>query len=769
MADSTDPGQIAPYLAAGMGLIPLHRHDHVDADGRQRGKSPLHGNWTKRDYAGFDAAAHMAGGGNVGVRLTAADLVVDVDPRHFPDGETLTTDNPFRRLCRDVGLDADAFPTVVTGSGGLHVYMTKPAEASLKDTHPDYPGVEFKSLGRQVVAAGSVHPDTGRSYECDALGTPLGGAGAPSAPKGLVDLASRPVGAVPTGGGEVEGEALTVLLSGLDPCDFAEQSRWFQIMAACHHATAGDGRQEFIDWSTGDPAYADDAERIGRRWDSLHADNSGLRVTARTLHKFLIEAGRGDLVPRGTAAEDFADLADEDDGAVATDGDDGGATGGGDPVQRIVDEFNREHCAVMYDGSFCIFREEPDALFAERRVWTRISRDAFRQYYEDETVRTVGSRRPVSKADLWLTSPRRRKYPGIVMDPQGLPHNAGKLNLWRGWAVEPKAGDWSLMKELIGDVLCDGDPEAERYVNMWIAHMLQRPWEAPEVAIAFRGEEGTGKGTLGRALMKIAGAHGLTVAHKSQFTGRFNAHLRDCVFLFADEAVWPGDHESEGTLKQLLTEPVISYEAKGRDIVQGRNMVHVMMASNAEWVVPAGPEARRFFVTDVSPKRRQDQAFFGRLWRQMEGGGLAAMVHDLMAVDLTGWRPATDVPQTAALADQKLRSLGPEVRFWLQLLQDGELPFRLYSSGDEVEWRDGPVEMGERERASTVEAFRNFLIGTRQFSARASHKAVVTGGRWAGLTTGHRARGAERIWTVPPLAEARSAFERRLGADGLFE
>ena len=116
-------------------------------------------------------------------------------------------------------------------------------------------------------------------------------------------------------------------------------------------------------------------------------------------------------------------------------------------------------------------------------------------------------------------------------------HNAGKLNLWRGWAVDPKPGDWSLMEELIGDVLCDGDAASEAYVRRWIAYMLQKPWETPEAAIAFRGTEGTGKGTLGRALMQIAGPHGLTVSSRAQFAGRFNSHLRNCVFLFADEAV----------------------------------------------------------------------------------------------------------------------------------------------------------------------------------------------------------------------------------------
>lgn len=34
-------------------------------------------------------------------------------------------------------------------------------------------------------------------------------------------------------------------------------------MMACHHATAGEGRQEFIEWSTGGVGYEDHGEVIG--------------------------------------------------------------------------------------------------------------------------------------------------------------------------------------------------------------------------------------------------------------------------------------------------------------------------------------------------------------------------------------------------------------------------------------------------------------------------------------------------------------------------
>jgi len=181
--------ELKPYLDAGWQLIPLHSHDYFDehkGKKRERGKSPLHRNWTRKPYKSRDQVRHMRGGSNVGVRLRAGDLVIDVDPRNFtalPDG---STDDPLRRLCEDCEMDLSGYPTVETGSGGLHVYMKKPADVSVRDSLKDYEGVEFKTLGRQVVSAGSLHPSAKRTYLWDFLSPPLGEVG--PAPTRLINL-----------------------------------------------------------------------------------------------------------------------------------------------------------------------------------------------------------------------------------------------------------------------------------------------------------------------------------------------------------------------------------------------------------------------------------------------------------------------------------------------------------------------------------------------------------------------------------------------------
>ena len=122
-----------------------------------------------------------------------------------------------------------------------------------------------------------------------------------------------------------------------------------------------------------------------------------------------------------------------------------------------------------------------------------------------------------------------------------------------------------------------------------MAWTVQNPDEPAEVALTFRGEPGTGKGVFGRAMAQLFGQHGLHTGGSELITGRFNKHFRDCCLLFADEVVWDGDRKAEAKMKTFLTEPTLMIEGKGVDAVSWPNMLHVIISSNSDWVVPAGP------------------------------------------------------------------------------------------------------------------------------------------------------------------------------------
>ncbi|WP_282271088.1 AAA family ATPase [Stenotrophomonas sp. PS02298] len=281
------------YRRARLDLIPLRRRDKMPADKR----------WQDRSYDRGEVLERARRDGlNLGVRLPAEVVVVDVDPRNFPAGR-----DSLAELAAAFGLPLASAPHVLTGNldhPGHHYYFLKPAGAVLLDSLDGFEGVEFKSLGRQVVIPGSVHP-TGGLYQWAPDSPQLGDM--PDLPARLVEAARRPERKRSAGAGEINPEQLADSLEHLEPTDYQNHERWLELMMACHHATDGEARQEFIAWSTSDPSYADHDWIVGRRWDSLHADRDGA-VTIATLRRHLNEAGT-DIAPPD-AAGDF-DVWDE--------------------------------------------------------------------------------------------------------------------------------------------------------------------------------------------------------------------------------------------------------------------------------------------------------------------------------------------------------------------------------------------------------------------------------------------------------------------------
>jgi phage/plasmid-associated DNA primase len=193
--------------------------------------------------------------------------------------------------------------------------------------------------------------------------------------------------------------------------------------------------------------------------------------------------------------------------------------------------------------------------------------------------------------------------------------------------------------------------------------MVQKPGTPAGVAVVLKGVEGAGKSVLGVALRRIAGPHGLMVSSPNHVIGNFNAHLRDLLFLEASEAFFAGDRAAANKLKALITDDALVIESKGVDAVTAPNLLHVIMTTNEEWCVPAGPESRRYFVLDVSNERIGDEAYFRDLFAQVNSdAAVGAMLHDLLAMDLSRFN-VRRFPVTEALIDQRERS-ATGIRAW---------------------------------------------------------------------------------------------------------
>jgi hypothetical protein len=198
----------------------------------------------------------------------------------------------------------------------------------------------------------------------------------------------------------------------------------------------------------------------------------------------------------------------------------------------------------------------------------------------------------------------------------------------------------------------------------------------------------------------------------------------------------------------LITEPTLLIEPKGVNAFEVENCIHLIMAANEKWVVPAGEDERRYAVFKVSDYHRQSKAWFDPLYAEMNTGGVAAMMHDLLAYDLKGWHPRDDVPQNAALHEQKLLSLSPEKQWWLDFIRNGELP----KSSD----------MGRLLVVGSY-LYENMRATVPALKLKSDHvlSEILTEG---GCNRDSDYRIAKkRAWQLPPLEAARAEWDRKMG------
>ena len=409
-------------------------------------------------------------------------------------------------------------------------------------------------------------------------------------------------------------------------------------------------------------------------------------------------------------------------------------------------------CFVSTEGGQTyVYRETIDPELGEP-ILRRQTVKSFHELYAGETVMMSTGAKATSR--VWFNSPNRPTYPqGMALLP-GQTAPTGVYNLWRGFGFQPNkmATALSVRPALwhLRYVICSGDRTAYRYLLGWMASAVQHPERQAEVAVVMIGGRGTGKGVVGGWFRSMFGAHGTHIQSADHLTGKFNGHLKSSVALFVDEAFFVGDRQANNKLKSLITEDRSMLEGKYMTASAAKNRLKIMMATNDEHAISAGGDERRFFVTRVSDRMKQDHKHFAKLISWWAGGGDRAFLWFLLQIRLSQFN-IRKVPQTSALADQKLQSLTGLDAWVYELLQQ-----------EEASWERGR----ERSAVSLAAQFKVYCddSGGRYKYENTSPIAVSKGlRRWLDVDR-RRGSSGSRQWVLalPDLEEARRQFATKL-------
>jgi len=419
--------------------------------------------------------------------------------------------------------------------------------------------------------------------------------------------------------------------------------------------------------------------------------------------------------------------------------------------ENEFDELNEKHFVTRIGGKTIVVNEDYDPAM-ERQILTYSSPTDFKNFYSNRFVPVED--RHVPLGTFWFKNPDRRQYKGLTFMPGESSPYQGHYNLWGGFSVDPKPSNsenpdnieaFSWFFDHIHQNIANGDDYIAAYVIGWMADLVQYPRKRLGVSLVLRSDaQGTGKGLFAKIFGHLFGNHYLHITNTRHMTGHFNAHLINCVLLFADEAFWAGDKQSEGTLKTLVTDEFRVIEIKGKDAFQVRNFTRLLIASNKSWVVPTELLDRRFVILDVNPRRARDTEYFGKMIKQMESGGYEALLWYLMNlkidIDLRNCMPDTD-----AMKDSKVYSMTPVQTFWHECLVEGE-----FETGNSWE--------GPHSKRTLYESFKERSRKNEHTSREVFMKELKK------IVDYEETRpNRERSLTFAPLEECRDDFEKRFG------
>lgn len=399
--------------------------------------------------------------------------------------------------------------------------------------------------------------------------------------------------------------------------------------------------------------------------------------------------------------------------------------------------------------------------FFEKEIVEFITPEAFMMVYSNQIAPESSQYdKNIPMGKWWLGNAHRKEYETATFEPdkpagEYVRNNKLIFNTWEGFAIEPKRGSWKHTIKHIYEILCNKNRDKFKYVMRWLAWCVQNPGRQAEVALIFKGKKGAGKGTILTHFSQIFGRHGAVIANREHLTGKHNAHLESLCYLFADEAYNPGDREVEGILKNLITEPSLAVEPKFRNLKISRNCLHICMATNNDWVIPATEDERRYFINQVDNRYAKGECddkkrdlYFKKIWDELENNnkeGLAAMLYDLKYMQLEDYHPRYDIPVTEELRRQITMSL-PKVKTAMSyFLEEGIFPGEL---------RDGKYII-------TLDALLEYIHNLDEHNYKTITRKILTSLLNEIDLTTYRTT-YKRYWEFPELGAIRQRWSEKI-------
>jgi hypothetical protein len=275
----------------------------------------------------------------------------------------------------------------------------------------------------------------------------------------------------------------------------------------------------------------------------------------------------------------------------------------------------------------------------------------------------------------------KREYSGVKFDPDPDTQKS-KFNLWSGFSGESLRPELYLhgmtraqietfvmapiMRHFL-DVVTDGNLEHANWIIDWMAWIVQFPWKKTQASMLLYGLQGCGKSMPFEWFRKdiLGETHSFHTANPSRdLFGRFSDGFIGKILVQVDEVKSMREH-AEG-LKNALTNPTMTWEAKGGKIATVGNYVNMVFTSNLENALELSTDDRRMVLFRCSSIYKGDKPYFDALGAHLKDPAVIAWFYRILKERSLGKNlhsMETTRPITAYYRESQMVNIPSERRF----------------------------------------------------------------------------------------------------------
>lgn len=289
----------------------------------------------------------------------------------------------------------------------------------------------------------------------------------------------------------------------------------------------------------------------------------------------------------------------------------------------------------------------------------------------------------------WTKQVNIRNYLKMNFAPPPVPCREWEFNTFPGLVPVPdvEPGDCSIIQDHFKR-LVNHEEAGYEYLMNYLAHMVQKPGEIPNVAIVFKSDQGVGKNLifeqfigkelLGRQLY-------YQTADVNRVLGQFSS-IENKIMVILDETSGRDTFLVSDKIKNLITADTIPWEQKYIAAINVKNCARYLFFSNNDTPVKIEMSDRRFVVFEADNSVANQASYFGPLIKAMKDPSvICAFYKFLLDRDISEWNSITHRPITKAYKNIQSVNIPIVARF----LQD-------YVERDDFKTKIKPISFYQR-------------------------------------------------------------------------